>query len=162
MSSDPLLDILGSPALRQEIAFTFIGEKIGSGLHRTVFACRIDPSLVVKVEVGSCSFANVREWELWDEVHSTKDVARWLAPCVAISPCGSVLLQRRAEKCDKGRYPEKVPAWFGDMKFDNFGMLDGKLVCVDYAGIPVSHALFQKRMKKADWWHDTDYHGKEV
>ena len=42
------------------------GKEIGSGIHRTVFECKIRPDLVVKVE-NECyrEFANVREMKFW-------------------------------------------------------------------------------------------------
>lgn len=134
-----------------EDAFNLLcGEKIGEGIHRTVFECRLRPDLVVKVETSGewRYFANVQEMKFWSEHQYYDKVARWLAPCDFLSPDGRILLQRRCDTLRDVDLPEKLPAFLTDVKRSNFGVLDGRIVCVDYAMTIPSPSL---RLKAADW-----------
>lgn len=111
------------------------GEKIGEGCHRSVFECKIRPDLVIKIEEDDYRyFANVLEMKFWNDYGFDKSVSKWLAPCEYMSPNGRVLLQK---KCDpipsKMKMPEKLPDFLNDIKRSNFGILNRKIVCVDYA-----------------------------
>lgn len=134
----------------RQIALTFVGDMIGSGVARDVYACLSDDSVVVKVEARSRSFQNIKEYEVWEEVRDTK-FAKLFAPCVSISPDGSVLIQKRAEPARRSDLPKKVPKFWGDLKKENFGFIKGKLVCVDYGYFPIGLALSGKT-RKANWW----------
>ena len=127
----------------------FCGRLIGEGIHRKVYECRIDPTLVVKVEQPEhwTSFANMCEMKFWGFHADYKPVADWLAPCHYLSPNGQVLLQ---QKCDPwtGPLPEKVPSFLTDLKRENFGNLDGRLVCVDYSSTIMNPSM---RLKNAEW-----------
>ena len=134
-----------------EAAFNLLcGQKIGEGIHREVFECKLDASLVVKVETDEDyrTFANAYEWRNWDENQYWKPVANWLAPCVSISPCGLILLQKRSDPLREAELPEKLPAFLTDIKPSHFGKLDGRIVCCDYTRLitTISH-----RLKKAEW-----------
>jgi hypothetical protein len=135
-----------------EDAFNLLcGEKIGGGIHRTVFACRLRPELVVKVETSGDwrYFANVHEMKFWSDHEHFEKVARWLAPCEYLSPDGRLLLQRRIEPLRAtDELPVKLPSFLTDVKRDNFGMLDGRIVCADYAMTIPSPSL---RAKKVEW-----------
>lgn len=134
-----------------EDAFNLLcGDKIGEGIHRTVYKCRIRPDLVVKVENQDYRFfANVMEDKFWADSSHCNDIARWLAPCEFLSPDARLMLQKRTEPIrDKDRLPEKIPTFLTDVKRENFGWLNGKLVCHDYAFVISSPSL---RLKKADW-----------
>lgn len=127
------------------------GEMIGDGIHRDVFECRIDPTLVVKVENDGDwrYFANVHEMKFWNDHEDSPKIARWLAPCKWLSPEGKVLLQRRVQPIrDSDELPAKLPAFLNDVKRENYGWLDGKLVCFDYAMWKATPSLIPK---KADW-----------
>lgn len=128
------------------------GELLGQGVYRRVFECRIRKDLVVKVEteVGwHRSFANVAEMRFWNDHEHYKKVADWLAPCEYLSPDGRILLQRKASPIvDRSALPEQVPAFLSDLKPENFGMLDGRLVCLDYAMTIPNPST---RLKKVDW-----------
>ena len=111
------------------------GKEIGNGIHRTVFECKIRPDLVVKVE-NECyrEFANVLEMRFWNDQQHYKKIADWLAPCEFLSPDGRILLQKRADPLSENeKLPFLMPSWMTDIKRDNFGRIDGKLVCIDYA-----------------------------
>lgn len=111
------------------------GEKLGKGLHRDVYACKIRPDLVVKVETDEYRyFANVLEMKFWSDHEHYQKVANWLAPCEYLSPDGRILMMRRAEPIPPSyKMPDKLPAFLTDLKRENFGFVNGVLVCVDYA-----------------------------
>ena len=76
-------------------------------------------------------------------------ISRWLAPCEFLSPDGRILLQTRAEPLPFDyRLPDKLPAFLTDLKRANFGLLDGKLVCVDYAFVDIMPST---RLRRACW-----------
>lgn len=126
-----------------------MGELLGYGTHRKVFACKLRPDLVVKVEEEEYRyFANVTEQKFWDDNREYKPVSQWLAPCEFLSPDGRLLLQRRAEPAREKDLPDKIPSFLTDLKLSNFGWLDGRLVCVDYA---ITLPNPNIRLRKADW-----------
>jgi len=130
------------------------GELLGEGISRKVFACKLDPSLVVKVEMPGESdeyrnFANAYEYRNWHENSDYRPVADWLAPCVSLSPCGLILLQKRVEPLRDSELPEKVPDFLTDLKKANFGLYEGRVVCCDYSTLITR---VSKSLKKADWW----------
>lgn len=133
-----------------EDAFNLLcGALLGEGVHRKVFACRLRPELVVKVEAEPAFryFANVHEMKMWND--SSLKEAEWLAPCRYLSPDGRILLQDRADPVP-GDYemPERMPSFLTDFKRENFGILRGKLVCIDYA-MPIPS--YNSRLKKVNW-----------
>jgi hypothetical protein len=111
------------------------GEKLGEGIHRTVYACKIRPDLVVKVENQEMRyFANVMEDKFWTDHRYYKKVADWLCPIEFLSPDGRLLLMRRVRPIhESDTLPDKLPIFLSDIKRENFGWLDGRLVCIDYA-----------------------------
>ena len=135
-----------------EDAFNLLcGEKIGSGIHRDVFECRLRPDLVVKVEQERDwrYFSNVHEMKFWSDNRDFKRVSDWLAPCEYMSPDGRILLQKKvriAQLTDD--LPEKLPAFLTDIKPENFGHLNGNLVCIDYAFTIDNPKI---NLRKVDW-----------
>lgn len=130
-----------------------VGDKLGSGFFRNVYKLNHDPKTVVKFEDRDRSFANITEWDIWKNLSETKpELAKWLAPCVDISPCGTVLLQRFTADVTLKELPAKVPAFFTDLKVTNWGRLDGRIVCRDYG----NHKLYvtgpSTRLVKANWF----------
>jgi hypothetical protein len=134
-----------------EDAFDLLcGDLLGRGVHRKVFACKLLPALVVKVEYDELRyFANFREQAFWDEHQDYPRVAEWLAPCEFLSPDGRVLLQRRVDPLPAGyAMPEQLPHFLPDHKRENYGLLDGRFVCVDYSMVVTSPSL---RPRKVTW-----------
>ena len=125
------------------------GKRIGAGVGREVWSCEIDDSLVIKFETEGRSFQNVIEWETWCALEHS-DHAKWLAPCRAISCCGSVLLQARTMPMRTKELPERVPSWATDIKPENWGLLNGKPVMHDY-GYSRLLSGATKAMRKAHW-----------
>lgn len=124
------------------------GDKIGEGISRKVYEFRLDPSLVVKVEQKSGRFQNIHEYQFWEDFQWENGIARWLAPCVAISPCGSVLIQKKVEPLRRSDLPKLLPIFLTDLKITNFGLYEGRVVACDYATILDRP---NTRLKNADW-----------
>lgn len=127
------------------------GRKLGEGAYRAVYGCAYDDSLVVKFEIPSKSFSNAAEWRIWEDVRDHKKTRKWLAPCINISNCGSILIQKRTQPLPKDyELTKKIPDWLCDVKRSNWGLLDGKLVCHDY-GNHQCPADKQKLVKTSFW-----------
>lgn len=129
------------------------GDLLGAGAYRNVYVFAPDPRFVIKIETGAQSFSNIREWDLWhDAQHMGKEVSDWLAPCVAISACGTVLRQRRTLPAKT--FPDKIPVWMTDTKRQNFGLIGSRFVAHDYGNHLVCNSGLSTRLRKADWWGD--------
>lgn len=148
-----------SPAVHRDLLGLLLGEKLGAGVARRVYVHGMDPTRVVKVEDTAGSFQNVCEWELWQTVKGVHNVAKWLAPCLHISACGSILVQERV--ADAKAFPAKVPAFFADLKLANFGMRGRQFVARDYGtthiriaylGIGQGNRMRVLRGTTADGW----------
>jgi hypothetical protein len=111
------------------------GDKIGSGAFRDVFKCKLLPDMVVKVETntGYRDFANAKEMKFWCDHQHHSAIADWLAPCTYLSPDGRVMLQKKVTPISDAEMPARLPAFLADIKAENFGRLEGRIVCVDYA-----------------------------
>lgn len=149
MSNDATVAAYFINTISADLLRTVCGREIGYGDGRTVYECAIRPDLVVKIETPSHSFQNQGEWKFWNDWRLDKDVRRWLAPCESISPCGTVLLQRRTEPVPSGRFPKKLPRFLTDVKRSNFGLLNGRFVCHDYGLVRV---IISTVLSQADWW----------
>jgi hypothetical protein len=130
----------------------FVGDKISSGSARTVFAHRMDDSLVIKFETAAQSFQNVMEWEFWQDVQFIPAVAKWLAPCVSISPCGCVLIQQRVRPVRQDELPKQIPTFLTDTKVQNFGRFEKRIVACDYA---LTNMNPSTKLRKAKWWGES-------
>jgi hypothetical protein len=125
------------------------GPKLGEGIHRTVFLCAFDPTLVVKVENNDMpEHANVSEWKHWEDLQFAPKFNVWLAPCIRISPEGRVMLQKRTEPIHHRDLPTTMPEWLQDIKQENFGWYDGHIVAHDY---PRIMSTLTSRKRKVDW-----------
>lgn len=117
--------------------FTLVaGDVIGKGAFRTVHECRLNSNYVIKVEDvldGSSYKHNVKEWNFYRETLYTKSISKWLAPCIAISACGTYLIQQRATPLPENTKRIKLPAFISDIKRENLGIINGKIVCLDYS-----------------------------
>lgn len=122
------------------------GDKLGSGAFRDVFKCKLLPDMVVKVETDTAyrDFANAKEMRFWCDHQHHSEIAKWLAPCTYLSPDGRVMLQKRVSPITDAEMPAKLPAFLADIKPDNFGRLDGRIVCVDYAIVFLRPSLAMK------------------
>lgn len=128
-------DILEEATSLQKCALDLlVGEKLGSGSTRRVFALRHDPSRVIKLEYASRVFCNVAEYELWNEVKDT-DLAKFFAPVIDIDIWAGALIMARTQPITQQQFEKEVkevPFFFTDIHWANFGRLKGKIVCHDY------------------------------
>jgi len=135
--------------MQSDIFNLLVGRKIGRGIHRSVHRLRFSPELVVKVAHSeSGRRANLKEYLIWDIAECSRH-ARWLAPVRACSTDGSFLVMDYAHPASRKDFPRRVPAFLSDLQYDNFGILDGRLVCVDYANAELELARGEE---EARWW----------
>lgn len=146
-----------NPILFEEAFNLMCGERLGFGISRTVYECSLMPGYVVKVEHESGMFQNVMEMLIWRSVVGTK-ASRWFAECKYISENGRVLIQERTRQPSTTELLGKIPAWFTDVKLDNWGMARSKengkefLVCHDYGyNLTIQKGTETTRMKNAEW-----------
>lgn len=139
---------MSNEAAYQDAFNLLCGKLLGEGIHRYVYACKLRPELVVKVESEDPRFfANVFEDKFWAD--APEPVREWLAPCHFLSPDGRILLQERCDPVPPGyELPAMVPEFLDDHKRDNMGLLNGRLVCVDYAYHNIKHPM---KLVKANW-----------
>lgn len=142
-------DEVSDDLLHREAFELLCGELIASGMSRSVYVFRLDTEYVVKVEDRNTqTFQNVSEWQAWQAVKDTP-YRRWFAPIAQISGNGRILIMKRTKPATK--FPERMPAFLGDFWKQNYGTLDGRLVCHDY-GV---HYLYERgltsRMLRAKW-----------
>jgi hypothetical protein len=123
-----------SESIDASVIRCLLGEGIGRGSTREVFTLQFDQTKVVKIEDGGLSFANVQEYALWEEVKHTT-WKRWFAPVYGIDTLGTALVQARTSPLSDREWGrvKVLPNFFTDLKKQNFGMLNGKVVCHDYA-----------------------------
>jgi len=138
-------------AIAADLLSLCLGARLGGGISRDVFVWLPDPKLVAKVETDGGSFQNVNEWNVWQRCGNVLGIHNWLAPCVSISSCGIILLQKRTEPLIRSKWPKKVPAFLTDLKPDNFGLIDDKPVCHDYGYNMFIENGMTTRMRKTDW-----------
>ncbi len=122
-----------------EFEHLFLGKKLGLGHRREVYELKIDNTKVVKYDYDG-GRANFSEWNTWENVQNwtgdLKKYKEWLCPCRWISPDGTFMIVDKVEPLPKSRIPKKVPSFLTDHKPDNFGLLNNKVVCIDYEFIP--------------------------
>ena len=137
--------------MAHELLSSLLGVRLGRGISREVFVREFDESMVIKIEdLEKGYFANVAEFQIWNQVVGTP-YARWFAPSRSLSLGGRLLMQARTLPPAIRDLPAEIPAIFSDVKIENFGMYEGRLVCHDYAFL--SNRFFSKkvRMRKASW-----------
>ena len=146
------------PTTARDLVHLFLGKIIGRGSAREVYQCAQDGECVIKVELEDESFQNVVEWEIWQSVKETK-FAKYFAPCVAISSNGIFLVQKKVDDLHKKDFPKKVPHFFSDRKYRNYGLYKGNFVCRDYGTMAyrvVDVMKDTKILKKANWWQEDE------
>lgn len=146
--------------LKQQALNLLVGELLGSGAYRRVYALRHAPDLVLKLEY-SPDFANVSEWRTWCDLEHS-EWAQWLAPCVAIDEFGGALVQKRAPDLTDEQWAQlrEHPAFLGDTGRRNWGWYDGRPVMRDYAFNHLVHrGLKNVRMHR---WAEKDIASKEA
>lgn len=143
-------------SVNSDLITMFLGEKLGSGSYRSVYAFNPNPDkYVVKIEPLSTN-CNANEFLTWENacgfINDFAWAKEWFAPVLWMSPNAKVLIMERTvpeHKKDKPR-PDKVPDFLCDVKYDNFGWIGDKFVCHDY-GFLWGFLQYGKKMKKANW-----------
>ncbi len=128
------------------------GDILGAGAFRIVFQHEHRKDLVLKFEPRAHSFHNIAEWDFWTDNQDNEAIARWLAPCEYISPCGIILVMKKTSKPRAEDYPNMLPAFLTDLKRKNFGMYKGHLVSHDYG---MYQMKVSTRRTKAKWYGDS-------
>jgi hypothetical protein len=123
------------------------GERLGSGIHRRTYVYLPDTSCVLKEAIDEV-WPNAAEMQFWLNSQFVKDISMHLAPCVWLSSDARFLIQKRARPVDYDALPLTMPSFLTDIKRSNFGMLDDRLVCIDYA-MHITNA--STRHKKVHW-----------
>lgn len=134
----------------RDVAKLVLGNLLGYGTTRAIYQHALDPGLIVKIEDGAQSFCNIAEWSVWEAVKETA-LARWFAPAVAISQSGTVIVMKRCEPLRPDELPERIPAFFTDVKAENWGLFEGRPVCLDYGYHLMLERGMTKAMRKANW-----------
>lgn len=122
------------------------GTLLGSGQYRHVYRARFDDKIVIKYEKQNDHRSNIFEFEFW-KLFKDDPLGKWLAPCYQLSLDGTWLAQAYTEDIQVGQLPKKVPAIFCDLKPENWGMFEGRIVCRDY-GNNLMHRMALKRGSK--------------
>lgn len=146
MSDDFLYNL--PPDCMREVMHLLIGrgERLGSGIARTVYRLPHDRTKVIKIENGDGHFQNVTEWKMWDDSQHCAALAKWLAPCHYISCNGNFLIQTYAHDLGLNEIPKKLPAFLTDHKRENFGKIGKQVVCRDYG-----HVIVNASEKLRNW-----------
>jgi hypothetical protein len=113
-----------------------LGPRIGSGLHRTVYASERYPGRVVKCTNSGDNRAEAALWR-----GANRSLRRHLARVFAISADGSLLLMERTSPVGRSALlKHRIPNCINyDAHCGNFGYLtDGRIVMHDYANTPSS------------------------
>lgn len=143
--------LVNRPEIGMEIINFVCGDLIGQGCYRDVFEYNLDDKFVVKICRENDASDNYVEWRIWNSVKYTTDGTKdWFAPCEWISTNGRVLLQRRTQPLSTKEklIPEKIPAYFTDVKAANFGWIGNKLVAHDYSHCLEKFGSFATNRKK--------------
>lgn len=130
--SELVLQYSQDPFFCQDMFAFMCGDFIGSGIHRDVFQYNLDPKYVVKVQRDVEEFSNIKEFEIWCHVRHT-EYKKFFAGCPWLSSNGRIMLQRKTRPLTKTlRPPERIPAFFTDIKDSNFGYIGKQFVAHDY------------------------------
>lgn len=133
-------------------------KRLGAGAARTVYAIGYEDAQVLKLEhadLGSPTFQNIIEFNIWCDFKFTKEGPRWLAECLRMSGNGRALIQERLEiitSVDDPRLPKKIPRFICDTKVTNWGVAaDGQVKCCDY-GMSLLMQGNPWQLRKAEWY----------
>ncbi len=140
-----------SAARQTQFNGLFAHELIAKGSTREVWSSLALPDCVIKVEDVAHAFQNILEWELWKDVRDS-EAGKWLAPCRWISADGSILIMARTKPLAHSRYPDRLPCFLTDTKFQNYGLYKGRFVCHDYGNTTTSTYGATLRTRAAHWY----------
>jgi hypothetical protein len=134
-----------------DLVLLLCGKLLGEGTYRKVYRFNLDTSCVIKFELDGNSFSNITEWKIWEETKYSGAAMRWLAPCVAISPYGNILVQKYAQDVSLSDLPKRIPRWMTDLQPTNFGRYKGRIVARDYGlNCALQHGM-RNKLQRANW-----------
>lgn len=147
-----------NPIFQLDLYSSLIGDKIGEGAYRSTYECPLNKDWVVKVSLELSSTSNIIEYCLWKDIENwaPKSVQKWFCPMIYVSPSGQLLIARKCET-ENIKKPKNVPHFLTDCRENNFGMLEGRLVILDYDYTLVSLVKHQmdpsnKKLLTMDEW----------
>lgn len=156
-SIDEVRTISNLQDVNTDLITTLIGKKLGSGAYRAVYEHNWDDKWVIKVESNS-THCNLTEYILWDEIQglcgNLSWVKEWFAPIQWISPNGKLLCMQKTSEFPKNKKltrPKEIPAFFTDVKWENFGWIGNRFVCHDY-GFLYKFIKYEKKIQKVKQW----------
>lgn len=132
------LRLLNDEAVMDDVLTSLMGEQIGEGSSRLVFEYRLDPRMVIKVQMTDSrgQFCNITEYLHWNDINAMSNYNKWLpkwyAPVRWMSTNGRLLVMDRTKPIPEHKLPKRIPHFFSDVKAENFGILRGRIVCHDY------------------------------
>lgn len=139
-------------AIASSVESLFLGNKIGQGSARRVYEHAFNDDYVIKIETNGHSFQNQREFDIWNVVEHTTH-SKYFAPCYQISADGCALIMRRCDPLPKSyNLPKRMPEYFSDFKRSNWGLLNGKLVAIDYGSSIMTTTGLTSKIKTVDYW----------
>lgn len=138
-------DKLTAP-MAKEILEAVVGPMIANGTSRSVFSCKYDSNVVLKFQ-KSYGQQNAMEAHVWERYRNDPRVSRWLAPIYSRSSNNRVIVQARTMPLVSR--PRKLPAFLNDHKVQNYGILNGRVVCHDYGIISL---VGSTKLEPVQWW----------
>lgn len=153
-SIEEICTISHNQDVNTDLILMLCGRRLGEGTYRTVYEYNLQPEkYVVKTENNSTN-SNIAEYIIWDEVQGLTNelawVKEWFAPIKYCSPNGKIIIMERTRECPDKKRPDKVPEFFMDVKYNNFGWIGNKFVCHDY-GFIFRFLKYEKKFQKAVW-----------
>lgn len=119
--------------LKNDFIRLFLGAKVSEDEFRTCYELIGQPHLVVKVEKTEGTFFNITEWQMWSTLQFSEHGILF-APCRRISPSGHILIQERTAPLPEGfTLPHGLPDFFSKSTINDFGSIEGRLVCHNYS-----------------------------
>jgi len=150
-------DRLG-PVTTHDLLSAILETEVGRGMNRIVYTSKLFPGTVIKVastrNLKNAISDNMAELAIWESIEMMPErVKKWFCPCISIGCHGTILFMKYAEICSNAsQLPTRVPSFFTDLKVENWGILNGTPVCVDYAKTLVHNVFLNKATRAADWW----------
>ena len=127
-----------------------LDEVIGRGATRTVYTLPSNPNVVLKVAPDNPE-QNEAEYRLYDRVRGT-NIEKYFAEVIAVSDdYRALVMQRTLPINDLSKMPPRLPRIVMDVKVQNLGMCQGKVVFHDYGINSLDKSNFTTALKTYNW-----------
>lgn len=103
-----------------------LGEYISKGQYREVFYFSESRNYVVKRNIRKGRSYNAKEYKSFLYLVE-KGWSHWVAPCYLIDDYLVMAYCSRPKK-----WPKEIPSFLRDAHKNNFGIYQGRFVCIDY------------------------------